>query len=288
MTSTTPAQFQMDYLRDQAEAFLQGSQPWFLFLAPTSPHFPFDPDPKDLFAWSDVRWPLVNETDVSDKPSWISSQPPLPPSALASLRAVARAQLREGTALDRAIGEIVGGLAPAVLANTLVIYGSDNGLVYGEHRLPYQGVYKNSAYDPGLRVPLVIRGPGIAAGVSGEPVTMAADVTATVLAAAGANAGLPPDGVDLRDVIVDPSAYVSRQLLHSKDVATNFGNAPAGDGISTLTRKLFRYPSVTGTDRFEAYDLDVDPDELNNWANVPSRLAERNDLEAALNALLAS
>ena len=29
-TSTTPAQFQMDYLRNQAEAFLQGSQPWFL------------------------------------------------------------------------------------------------------------------------------------------------------------------------------------------------------------------------------------------------------------------
>jgi N-acetylglucosamine-6-sulfatase len=288
VSMSTPDQFQMDYLREQAMTFIEGSQPWFLLVAPSSPHIPFDPDPKDLFAWSDVRWPLVIEDNVDDKPSWISSQPPLPASALSTFRATARAQLREGTALDRAIGDIVRSLAPAVLDNTVVVYSSDNGLEYGEHRLPFVGIFKNAAYDPGMRVPLVIRGHDFPAGVSEEPVTMAADVTVTVLALAGASATRPTDGIDLRDMIANPSAYTGRQILHSKGPASDFGEAPAGDGISTLTRKLYRYPSVTGPDRYEAYDLDIDPDEFTNWANDPARQPERDALEAALDALLAS
>lgn len=287
-TTTAPADFQIDYLRDEALSFLGGGEPWFLLLAPSSPHWPFSPDPADLFAWSDVQWPLVNETDVSDKPSWIQALAPLPETSLVGFRETARAQLREATALDRAVGAIIASLDAAVLANTVIIYGSDNGLAYGEHRMPYQGIAKNNAYDISMRVPLVMRGPGVPAGISDEPVTMAADVTATVVAIAGATAGLTGDGVDLAHVIADPASYSSRQLLHSKDTTIQFGTTPAGDGITTLTRKLYRYPSETGTDRFEAYDLDTDPDELNNWAHDPSRLAERNDLEAALDALLAT
>ena len=46
VTLSSPSQFQMDYVRDQAVAFVQGSEPWFLLCAPTSPHIPFDPDPR--------------------------------------------------------------------------------------------------------------------------------------------------------------------------------------------------------------------------------------------------
>jgi arylsulfatase A-like enzyme len=287
-TTTAPEQFQMDYLLDEALSFLAGSEPWFLFLTPTSPHFPFSAQPEDLFAWSDVHWPLVNEVDVSDKPSWIQAFGPLPPAALARFRRTARAQLREGTGIDRMVGAIVNGLDPAVIANTLVVYCSDNGLEYGEHRRPFNGATKFPVYDVSMRVPLVLRGPGITPGVSAEPVTMAADVTATIVAVAGATAALTLDGVDLRDVIANPGAYAARQLLHSKDITDHFGTGPPGDGITTATRKLWRFPSATGTDRYEAYDLDTDPDELQNWANDPTRLAERDALEAALDALLAA
>ena len=288
VTLTAPSQFQMDYVHDQAEAFMGGSEPWFLLLTPTSPHFPFDPDPRDLFAWSDVRWPLVIEDDVSDKPSWIANQPPLPESALANFRATARAQLREATALDRAIGDIIGTIAP-VLDHTVVVYSSDNGLTYGEHRLPFVGIFKNTAYDPGMRVPLVIRGTDFPVGVSTEPVTMAPDITATVLGVAGAAPGLPADGIDLRNMIANPSSYTARQLLHHRGPAAEFGTAPRADGITTLTRKLFRSTELPldSPDRYEAYDLDIDPNEFNNWGNDPSRLDERNSLEAALDALLA-
>jgi arylsulfatase A-like enzyme len=287
VTLSTPDQFQIDYLRDQATAFIQGSEPWFLLWTPTSPHGPFHPDPRDHFAWSHVRWPLVVEDDVSDKPSWIASQPPLTEAALSSFRATARGQLREATGVDRALGEIIGSLAPAVLDNTVIVYSSDNGLTYGEHRLPFVGNFKNCAYDVGMRVPLVIRGPGFPVGVSGEPVTIAPDLTATVLAVADASPGLPVDGIDLRDMIANPSAYADRRLLHHRGPAQNNGTAPRAFGVTTRTRKLFRsdVPSES-PDRYEAYDLDTDPDELSNWANDPDRRAERDSLEADLDALL--
>jgi hypothetical protein len=131
-------------------------------------------------------------------------------------------------------------------------------------------------------------------------VYIAADMTATVLAVGGATAGLPADGIDLRDMVANPSSYTARQLLHYKGVSNNFLDgsffSPRGNGISTLTRKLYRYdlssfPAGTtplATDEYEAYDLDVDPNEWNNWANDPTRRTERDTLEAALNALLAS
>jgi arylsulfatase A-like enzyme len=282
-----PGAFQVDYLRAEALAFMGGAQPWFLLVTPSSPHVPLSPDPADLFAWSDVRWEVVEEADVSDKPSWIRSRPPLPPDALNRFRATARGQLREATGMDRAVGAILSGIAPGDWANTVVVYCSDNGLFYGEHRIPANGIFKNDAYDPGLRVPLVVRGPGFPSGVSPEPVTMAADVTATLVAVSGATAGLTPDGVDLRDVVSNPASYAGRQLLHEHDAQTDFGTAPAAQGITTATRKLYRYPSAAGTDRYQAYDLDTDPDELVNWANDPGRLAERDALESALDALLA-
>src|SRR5262245_24137325 len=46
VSEPTPPQFQIDYLHDQAKAFIQGSEPWFLLWTPTSPHIPFDPDPR--------------------------------------------------------------------------------------------------------------------------------------------------------------------------------------------------------------------------------------------------
>jgi arylsulfatase A-like enzyme len=287
-TLSNPSAFQVDYLRDEALAFMRGPEPWFLLVWFSSPHVPLSPEPADLFAWSHVRWEIVEEADISDKPSWIRERAPLPADAINEFRATARGQLRETTGMDRSIGSILSGTESLDGGAPVVVYCSDNGLFYGEHRIPANGIFKNDAYDPGLRVPLVVRGPGFPPGVSSEPVTMAADVTATLLAIAGVAPDLPGDGVDLRDIVSHPDSYSDRQLLHEHGTQTSFGTAPAGQGITTSTRKLYRYPSQTGTDRYQAYDLDTDPDELDNWANDPDRLDERDELESALDELLAA
>ncbi len=283
-TAVAPAKYQMDYLVSQSLTFIEGgTQPWFLLLAASSPHLPFTCRPEDVFAYSDVHWPLVIETDTTDKPSWISAWSPLKESDIEQCQATARAQLREIKGLDRAVGEILDHLeANGQLTNTLVIYVSDNGYEYGEHN---SRETKNTGYDVSLRVPLVMCGPEVTPGVSDEPVCMGIDVTATVLAVTGAQAvrplpppqddvvePLPQDGVDLRDVINNPQAYASRQLLHQTAEFLQVTNAvfPSGSGITTPTRKLWRWdidPSNPSTDQYEAYDLDEDADEWENWAN---------------------
>jgi arylsulfatase A-like enzyme len=125
-----------------------------------------------------------------------------------------------------------------------------------------------------------VRGPGFSSGIDDNP-TQHQDIAATMAAIASVTPGVSPlDGIDLRTT--DPD----RELLHQLGDATGTGAAgrPIAEGITTKTRKLFRYDE-TGADEFEMYDLDTDPTELLNVANDAGRLTERNALEAALDAL---
>ena len=76
------------------------------------------------------------------------------------------------------------------LDDTYVIFQSDNGMLHGEH-----GIFdKNVPWDRSVRVPLIIRGPGFAAGTRRSDLTANVDVPATILDAAGVAPPLPRDG----------------------------------------------------------------------------------------------
>jgi hypothetical protein len=102
-------------------------------------------------------------------------------------------------------------------------------------------------------------------------------VTATILALFGASPTVALDGVDLRE------AAQGRSTLYERKGEPGF---PDGVGIVDATRKLVRWADQAGDDRYEAYDLDTDPDELVSWANDPARRAERDRYEARLDELL--
>jgi N-acetylglucosamine-6-sulfatase len=279
---TTPTERIDDYLVPQAVQFMSGPEPWFCYFATSDPHWPWQADPGDLFAWSDVELPLSLDEDVSTKPSWVRAKPAMTPADVAQFRTEARGQLRELIATDRALSTLLD-LAAAATQPTVVIFTSDNGQQWGEHRVA--GISsKNAMYEQSMRVPLIASGSGFPAGVSVDaPTWVGPDVTHTVCAIAGVTPGLPePLAVDLRDVAADPAGYGGRGTLHASYLDAT------GEGIITATRKLFRYPAMTGSDRYEAYDLDTDPAEITNWANDPSRLSERDGLESRLDALLSS
>jgi arylsulfatase A-like enzyme len=122
------------------------------------------------------------------------------------------------------------------------------------------------------------------------PVSAAVDITATCLAIAGAKPSVPQDGVSLLTTAQGGSRAADRVMVGScahiddprVDIPANvLVVADRGSGL----RKLIRY-DATGDDRYEAYDIDEDPDELVNWANDPTRRAERDDLEGALDDAL--
>jgi N-acetylglucosamine-6-sulfatase len=292
--ATIKGQYSSDYLAQQANAFLKGSQPFFCVVTPSQPHTPFLPRNDLAHKWLDYKFPIVDEVDVSDKPPWIRALPALTPAAKAQIEKDAIGALQELSAVDDMVRQIIEPLDPAVLENTIVMFTSDNGVHHGEHRRLGAGT-KAGPYEVGLRVPLILRGPGFAPGpVITVPSLLTQDIAATILDVGGAQAGLPHQGgISLVEICVNQADHSQRMLLH--EIGEGFYSR-TGDGMTTGPknvkgfRKLYRYPSIRKNPRgpfiYEAYDLDTDPDELSNWANVPSRRAERDDLEAALETLL--
>ncbi len=269
-------------------------QPLYLSVAYTSPHDggpnpspqpPFDcanaPKPAARYATGFDNEPLptppsLNEADVSDKPASIARLAPLNAAALEQVTRRYRCTLESLLAVDDGVGRIVAALrSSGELANTYLIFTSDNGLFFGEHRIPSGKVHH---YEEGSRVPLLIRGPGIDPGTKIATPVINADIAPTILAAAGVEPQLEQDGISLLPLLHGgPERRRRELLLETRDYA----------GIR------FRRWVYVEPDRGEPelYDLDADPYELHNLAADParqrlvrrlsSRLAELRDCAGA-------
>jgi N-acetylglucosamine-6-sulfatase len=282
---------QTRYLQREVVAYIESApEPFFLWFTPTADHSPFQAPPGHKDDYAELQWPDRREEDVSDKPPWIQSLSPFPDRVLASMRRSQRLRLRELLGLDDTIAEIVTVLKKGTLDHTVIVFTSDNGTFWGEHRIPPGS--KNMPYEPSVLVPCVVRGPGFPRTKIRQPVHMSMDLTATCVDLAGATPDLALDGASLREVLANPAAFDNRQLLYDRDDRDGFTFPPPGQppppaaGIFTGTRKLVRYqadPVVR-----ELYDLDSDPNELRNVADHPEYANDQAVLDAALDRLLAS
>jgi N-acetylglucosamine-6-sulfatase len=283
---------QTRYLQREVVTFLDGArEPFFLWFTPTADHTPFQAPPAHEDDYARVKWPDRREKDVGDKPPWIQHLSPFPDRVLASMRRSQRLRLRELLGLDDTIAAIVRTLqSTAMLDNTVIIFTSDNGTFWGEHRIPPGS--KNMPYDPAVLVPCIVRGPGFPHTAIRQPVHMSMDLTATCVELAEATPDLALDGISLAKVVTDPSSFDDRQLLYDRDDREGFTFPPPGElpppaeGIFTRHRKLIRYERTPPI--YELYDLDVDPNELHNVADRPEYAEDRISLEVALDRLLAS
>jgi N-acetylglucosamine-6-sulfatase len=281
----TPDVDQTRYLRSEVVDFLATTQePFFLWFTPTANHTPYQSPPGYEGEFADLQWPDLREDDVSDKPPWVQALPSISDEQLEQSRANQRNRLRELLGLDGTVADMLRMLEERqILDNTIVLFSSDNGILQGEHRIP-QG-WKNLPYEPSVRVPCMLRAPGLGARVVRQPVHMAVDLTATCVDVAGAVPDHSLDGVSLLDVIDAPDRYDARRLLYERDNRDD-SIAPPAEGVFTRTRKLIRYSTAPAT--YELYDLERDPDELDNVAGDSAYAAERAELEDALDELLSS
>ena len=130
------------------------------------------------------RPPSFNEEDLSDKPSFIQHQNPVEAGTVERDYRCALASLRT---VDRGVERLYGALRRSgELDDTIVVFTSDNGYFYGEHRL--RG--KVDPYEEALRVPLVMSVPPRLLGGAGEP----SEVDAPV-----ANIDIAPTILELAD-----------------------------------------------------------------------------------------
>lgn len=282
-TSTPTTVHQIAYLSNQFTSFTSGSEPWCVFLCPEMPHVPYSPRVPDMFKFTEDPYVVPNEVDVSDKPAWIQAFTQMTEPEKRILRSQFRSAAREAASTEILVKFVYNNMDPT---DTVLFFISDNGFNFGEHnrRVSAADLFpKIDVYDTSLLVPFVVYGEGFTPGTTPQP-THTQDITATIAAMAGVTPPYTLDGVDLRDVQNNPASYDSRTLLHQVRGPVSPSHAcPEADVVTTMTRKLIRY--LTGP-TYEAYDLDTDPNELVNWAADGGRIAERNALEAQLDALL--
>jgi N-acetylglucosamine-6-sulfatase len=273
--------------RDVIRRRAPSSQPFFLWLTPHVPHNGGPPDPddprgigttrpaarhRDRFASEPLpEPPSFNEQDVSDKPMVVRNRPLLTPQRVAGIREAYQQQLESLLAVDEAVAGIVADLrAAGELANTLIVYTSDNGFFHGEHRVP-QG--KVLLYEPSIRVPLLMRGPGVPRGVRRREIVANIDLAPTIVDAANAKAGRRRDGRSLLPLLG------RKKLKWRSDLLLESGNGRRNGFVAVRTTR-YVYAEYADGER-ELYDLAKDPFELQSrhadpaYAAIRARLARR-------------
>jgi N-acetylglucosamine-6-sulfatase len=302
-------------------------QPFYLQLDYTSPHGDFrrpaGPEPAtrhyNLFAgapYPHSRSEGFNEGNVNDKPRFIREAPYLSFQEIRTYRVYYQKALESLRSVDegvKLIHDTLGTLGR--LRNTYIIFTSDNGFFFGEHRLTGG---KFIAYEPATHLPLLMRGPGIAPGTATGELVSQVDIAPTILELAGAGADKSIDGRSLVPFMRDPALRTRRPLLFESFVETNDVEANGQPGAapvepepgpaarpSTAKRdgasasivappkdyvgirlgpyKYIEWPSGEK----ELYDINKDPYELNNLIRVPNLSPIRAFLHAELTRLAA-
>ena len=178
-------------------------QPFYLQLDYTAPHGDFrkpaGPEPAirhyDWFKGAKLphnRSEGFDEGNVSDKPSFIREAEHLTPNDKRTYKVYYEKALESLRSIDDGVKEVVDTLGQLHrLRNTYILFTSDNGFFYGEHRL-IGG--KFLAYEPATHLPFLIRGPGIKPDTSTGELASNIDIAPTILDLAGVEADKSIDG----------------------------------------------------------------------------------------------
>jgi N-acetylglucosamine-6-sulfatase len=157
--------------------------------------------------------------------------------------------------MDREIGRVLDFLdARGLRDQTLVLYTSDNGYLWGERGL----VDKRWPYEASIRVPLLVRYPasGHPAGVTSRALVANLDVAPTLLDLAGLAVPERMQGRSLRPLLADPAAALRSELLYSYSFEPPYP-VPTSNALVTPRLKWIELEGRKG----ELYDLEADPGE---------------------------
>jgi arylsulfatase A-like enzyme len=282
-----PRAYQTDVLRRKAVDAIRrvggpGASPFYMAVNFSAPHAPFVPAPRHRGSYRGAKLPKLdgfNERDISDKPRFLRRQARtlIPESQLRLTRRARRLRLEQLRSVDQAIAAIVRTLRrQGLLRNTYLVFTSDNGAFWGEHRIS-EGKYL--PYDPAARVPLLIRGPGVPRGRVSRELVSNIDFAPTVLQLAGASA--PPkfaiDGRSLVPFLRHPRRRSARPILLEGEQGPSLSplstleqepaarmatptvtKAPAYRAVRTSRYLFVRYASGD----VELYDMKRDPQQL--------------------------
>ena len=294
---SAPKDYKTDVLAAMSRKFIsttKPSQPFLLYLAFNAPHSDSKgrvlPAPGDRGSCAGRTYPEppnLNVHDTVSEPSWMSAEQPVNAVNMQFQRAATCEALG---GVDQAVMSILTELErTGRLENTYVIFTSDNGYAFGEHRL----VGKGDLYEASVRVPLLVRGPGVQAGTV-DRLTSNVDFVPTILDWARVR---PPrhflDGSSFAsDLRGQPTEHEPQEVLlrgcrtqrGGRNVCGGYhSNMGFNWGLRTATHKYIEYPDGY----IQMFDLTSDPWEMTNPAADPAEAPLIADLHARLARLRA-
>ncbi|XP_076647344.1 N-acetylglucosamine-6-sulfatase [Halictus rubicundus] len=197
MYADKPSDYFTDVISDLATDFIKtrkaNGQPFLAVLAPPAPHAPFTPAIRHYDKFKGIkakRTPNFNTFTEMDKHWLVKRGPsPLPDEVLPKLDEIYSRRWETLLAVDELVTNVYQSLkSEGLLDDTYIIFTSDNGYHIGQFSMPMD---KRQPYETDIRVPLLIRGPGIAPSNISAPVS-SVDLFATILEIAGIQR--PSDG----------------------------------------------------------------------------------------------
>lgn len=260
-----PSDYSTTVLTNKAVNFIhQARHPFFLYFAPVAPHLPAIPAPKDqgkLENIAPIHSPAFNQRNIGKEPWRFWHKGLLSAAAQLYINHVRIRQEESLLALDRSVHSVVQALkARHELNHTVILYTSDNGFLWGEHRLGG----KIWPYQESTHVPLIVRTPWTHSAQRNNQPVLNVDLAPTISALAGVKPGLPEDGRSFVPLLHGQRVpwrhaflveYLGHDLLRQ-------GGPPPYEAVQTRRNLYVEYKNGWR----ELYNLRKDPWELNNIA----------------------
>jgi arylsulfatase A-like enzyme len=314
-----------DVTTDLALNFLSvnSDKPWMLVYQHKAPHRPFKPAPRHSKLYDGIELPYpatfddnyatrriaAEAEDMKFDISIAGDYPDLPKDLKGAekkrwlYQRFVKDYYGAIAGVDENLGRVLVHLTERnELDNTLIIYTSDNGFFVGDH-----GWYdKRFMYEPSLRVPMIVRPPGgLKGGRNTGEFGLHIDIAPTILDYAGVAIPESMQGRSLRPIVEGSTPADWRKTMYytyyeNSWKLTGKGKDAMADpsfqfftphrigphrGVRTEKHKLIEY--YAEGDYWELFDLEQDPNELNNLYGRPEVAALTSELKAELNRLRA-
>ncbi|GMQ24870.1 sulfatase-like hydrolase/transferase [Algoriphagus sp. oki45] len=265
------AQTAIDFLNSQKNA----SNPFFCYVAFTVPHDPYSPELGLIGKYPDGTIPLPKNyqpfhpfqfDDLTVRDENLTGWPRKPEV----IQMILSDYYALVTHLDSQIAKIIQTLKEnGQYDNTIIVYTADNGIAVGSHGL----LGKQSLYEHSMKVPLILKGPGIPEGKEFDAFAYIHDLYPTLAELAGLPKREDVDGKSLAKVLSGEEKQVRESLF------TAYRNTVRA--VRDQKWKLIRYPERDFT---QLFDLENDPEEMNNLAEDPRFDSEKEKLMELLKA----
>jgi arylsulfatase A-like enzyme len=289
-----------DELTDYAMNWLQKerdpSKPFFLYLSHKAVHSAAMPPDryKNQYADLDIKLPasMANTPENNKgKPTWVLNERNswhgvdfVNHGDRQSMTEMVRDYYRTLSPVDDSLGRILAYLKASHLdRNTLIVFYSDNGYLIGDHGL----VDKRNAYEPSVRVPMLMYAPGLLPkGTTNPALVRNLDLAPTFLDLAHVARPSQMEGESVLPLAEGkiPASEWKHDFVYEYYWEWNFPQTPTTFAIERDRVKYIQYHGIW--DKEELYDLSKDPEEMNNLIDNPAYDATKQTLRVALYAQL--